>query len=633
MQQPAPLHRRRDRLQRSRRAALAWLVASSVGGTTVVATATTVLAGGLTITGGPVGATTVRVEAGQQDSAAAEFVLRRPDRTASSSAEPFKSLPSVQPELRLHPPRSVSVAGPRRRVVVRPSVSPSTIPTAVSPTTIVKRPAFAPAAPRPRRLSDLVDLTPAPTFADPGIAVGHRQSFDLPIDLLDDEPGESAMPAVGLNQPSVDPPRLDPPAIVASEISKLEIAELEIPEPVIAESVIAESVIGEPVIAEPEVSDSAIAALVVEVAEDVDDRGAGAETAAPKVVRPPLIVHRRRPAAPIDVQPVQKPTQSLQPAPLEDRRIAATNRSAVDDRQAVSPAVRAAADRLRTMARRSMVRGKELFDRGAVYSAREAVMTSLRQLVQSTDLTRGGNTATATLTAAMRAIAEAEDFTSIYGVDDTAAMRRMVASHQTDVLSTYDLERLPSFAATEMYLQFATESLRTALSACRESGDALILLGRIEQSLAPEDTAYHGAVALAMHRAAAEIRPDSAFIRRELGVTMADQGMNRQAAESLRRSVSMRPTRRGYRHLQLVSAKLGDHDTADQCRTAMLHEDLNGQSTVRQLAPVQFAATGPPPPVQKSAAKPDAPVASGATDGSPKNERSAASRLRQWFQR
>lgn len=286
-----------------------------------------------------------------------------------------------------------------------------------------------------------------------------------------------------------------------------------------------------------------------------------------------------------------KPDRVVVAAEIFDRPPTASPRQVeIPERSAE---ISAAASRLRSMARSSMLEGRRLLDRGAIFSAHEATTRSLRQIVQSVDLANISNQSTASLTAALRAIKESKDFSSIYGIDDPGSLGRMVASHQTKVLQGVDLERLLSFAATAMYLQAAEDHLVEALGDYAESGDALILLGRIEQMIAPEDTTYHGAVALAMHSAAARIRPHSAMIHRELGITMLHQGMDRLAAQSLRQSISMRASRRGYRYLQQASARLGDQDTVRQCQYALGSAELQSDAPVKHLEPLAFANTGP----------------------------------------
>lgn len=255
------------------------------------------------------------------------------------------------------------------------------------------------------------------------------------------------------------------------------------------------------------------------------------------------------------------------------------------------PVETAASRRLRNVAHASLREAKSRYDRGAVYTAHQMTVQALRQLVESRDLMGGGSRHASHLTAAMSAIREAKDFSGAYGLRDVATISRMISIHETPTLKHVPVGQIASFKATEIYLTYAKDELVAALATYPEAADALILLGRIERRLGDERDLYRGAVSLAMHVAATEIRPGDARVRRELGVTLMRQGLDMPAIGELRRSLSMAPTRKGLRSLQVAASRTGDGQTVAECQARLQQNDLPSELPILHMTPQAFAAS------------------------------------------
>jgi hypothetical protein len=232
--------------------------------------------------------------------------------------------------------------------------------------------------------------------------------------------------------------------------------------------------------------------------------------------------------------------------------------------------------------------------RRATHSAKKYALEALRSIVAMRDAEVGGNQHAKELDVALDAIRESDDFCGRFGPIDQNALRRMVVVHETDVLKGQDLENMSALEATEEYLAVATKNLIAAAGGVREASDALVLLGQIEKQMsAPGDT--HGAaVAVTLQRAAIDIAPTNGPGYRELGTTLLDQGLVKQAAWALNRSVEIQPTRSGYQGLLEASRRLGDVETARLCLASLQDPNIADEIPVKELSPDVFAATYKP---------------------------------------
>lgn len=95
----------------------------------------------------------------------------------------------------------------------------------------------------------------------------------------------------------------------------------------------------------------------------------------------------------------------------------------------------------------------------ASLSGAAAATEALRNVAQALDLQRRDNLASTDLAEALLAMSEAEDFVGRYGNVDSAAIARMVRSHETRSLKNYDTSNLTGIGAADVYMDFARQQL------------------------------------------------------------------------------------------------------------------------------------------------------------------------------
>ncbi len=283
----------------------------------------------------------------------------------------------------------------------------------------------------------------------------------------------------------------------------------------------------------------------------------------------------------------------LAPLPLTDDQLYVPTPLQSAERR-TQPVANEQSVRLRESARLSLRNAERRLRLKATYSAEMYARETLRSIVAMQDAKQGGNTHAKQLTAALNAIRESRDFGVRFGAIDGKVLTRMVSVHETTTLKNRDLENLSAIEASEAYLTFALENLVQAAEGAPEASDALVILGMVERDTASIDNAHAKAIAVTLQRAAVQIAPSSMIAHRELGTTLGRQGLVDQAADSLKYSLAIRPTRIAYQRLLEVASRSGDRDTAQSCVLALNDESLPIEFAVRTIAPKEFAATHRP---------------------------------------
>jgi len=97
-----------------------------------------------------------------------------------------------------------------------------------------------------------------------------------------------------------------------------------------------------------------------------------------------------------------------------------------------------------------------------------------------------------------------------------------------------------------------------------------------------------------LQRAAIEVAPTNGPGYCELGTTLLDQGLVKEAAWALSRSIELQPTRSGYQGLLEASRRLGDVETARHCLASLRDPGMLSETPVKTLSPEVFAATYKP---------------------------------------
>jgi len=150
-------------------------------------------------------------------------------------------------------------------------------------------------------------------------------------------------------------------------------------------------------------------------------------------------------------------------------------------------------------------------DSHAYLTAAANAVDALKLIAQTLDARAGNATATGDLTKALTAIREAEDFVGKYGMVDSAAIKRMVRSHSTEVLKPYDTTNLSGLAAADVYLDWSRRCLTQLASADPIASDALCVMAHAYR-LRDGGTPFGLATSVHLMRAASEGQPQNAVL-------------------------------------------------------------------------------------------------------------------------
>ena len=220
------------------------------------------------------------------------------------------------------------------------------------------------------------------------------------------------------------------------------------------------------------------------------------------------------------------------------------------------------------------------------------------------DARRRSTVAADHLAEALTALREAEDFVGRYGKVDGNAIARMVRSHSTPALKTYNVRQLSGLGAADIYLDWARHRLQPLAAADPIVPQALRLLSR-SYRLRQGESPFHLAVSVHLMRAAAEAAPQDSLLQQELTQTLAQAGH--------------RPHDRGGRQSAVAAPEADAHDLTMT------------QLSAEQFARISSQAAGPPGQPQTVPrgdllAAPSDQAAAG-HDAAPPAERSSWSRV------
>lgn len=253
--------------------------------------------------------------------------------------------------------------------------------------------------------------------------------------------------------------------------------------------------------------------------------------------------------------------------------------------------------------------------RGAIRSARASILEALRTSAAAADLQSGQREATQTLEQAITAVREAGDLVGRYGHVGTAELQRMVQSHRTPVLHGCRVDTLTSYAAVDIYLDFARASFTRAAAAAptaaarHEAATMLLWLARTELAHRELHGELAESVSLTCLRAAVGVDPNHALASNELGYRAMRLGLLEEAQWALERSLELQPSESALQNL-IETHRLAGNSQAAQMLVAMLPSQggssLSPGPAVLQVAPSQFAAISPPvqPPAATAAGSP-----------------------------
>ncbi len=245
--------------------------------------------------------------------------------------------------------------------------------------------------------------------------------------------------------------------------------------------------------------------------------------------------------------------------------------------------------------------GFELASRGAYYAARREFLTSLRLMAQGLDAEYQSAEHSRALSAALTAIAEADEFAPQrleFDVDLDVA--QIAARHRTPVLKGA-AESVTPLEAARMYFTFAQEQLGRAVGSEIAGSMALQGLGKLHSVLAEQEplrTRSAESKAMTFLQAALLAEPKNYMASNDLGVLLARAGYYAEARTALEHSVGISPQPAGWRNLAEVYRRLGDQEraarAAQSCQLAereMAQRRLTPGARVEWIDPPMFAQT------------------------------------------
>ena len=206
----------------------------------------------------------------------------------------------------------------------------------------------------------------------------------------------------------------------------------------------------------------------------------------------------------------------------------------------------------------------------------------------------------ANLNKAKTAVWEARDFAGKYGDLDFDGVRRVVRSHQTDVLKSLGSQDISANEAIDRYLNQARVHF-SSIAECRvEAARTLDLLAAIYLRRNDEKT-LPSATSLTLRRSALQGQPGNAGLALQLGKHLADLGLDEEATWALSHSLSMRPNRETAELLAQVTDRAGDRQAAVALMSEIEDRFPNPTNPtesrvpeVVQLSPKQFASVSRP---------------------------------------
>jgi tetratricopeptide (TPR) repeat protein len=207
----------------------------------------------------------------------------------------------------------------------------------------------------------------------------------------------------------------------------------------------------------------------------------------------------------------------------------------------------------------SVQRAYALAQRGSLYAAQTEFIQILRRIAQAKDADEGYDDHSRALAAGLRALDEADDFAPT-GVQLEAEMNVAVtvSSHRTPVLRNGDTDVLPQEAIAE-YHCYAQQQLGRAVAGEQAGSMALHGLGKVYCRLAEEtpNDARHQRKAMTMFLAALDAGPQNHLAANEVGVLLARNGHDAEAAAMFKRAIDVAPNSTAYHNLAVAEQKLG----------------------------------------------------------------------------
>jgi hypothetical protein len=245
---------------------------------------------------------------------------------------------------------------------------------------------------------------------------------------------------------------------------------------------------------------------------------------------------------------------------------------------------------------------------GAVFAARAEFIQVLRRIAQAKDAAANSDVHSQSLAAALRALAEADDFAPQGAqVEGELNVPLLASAHRTPVLAQCPAPPRP-IEAIALYHEYARHQFARAVAGEQAGSAALYGLGKMHNRLASsrEGDVGHERQALVLFLASLDVAPGNHLAANEIGVLLARGGRAWEASIMFRHAINVSPSATTYHNLAVVDRQLGYHDQASaneyyaqqlaqRDRAAGVASQANG---VRWVAPQEMGRTAQPLPLE-----------------------------------
>lgn len=235
----------------------------------------------------------------------------------------------------------------------------------------------------------------------------------------------------------------------------------------------------------------------------------------------------------------------------------------VSRRWAASPVERPRSEALERVARqadRQTRHGFDLAGRGAYFAARTEFVGALRLIAGALDTERQTDLQSRALTAALKAMREADDFwPNGRQLERDIDLTRLISCHETPVLKGTPTN-VTAMTAMQRYFTYAQEQFAMAAGNEVAGSMALHALGKLHIALAKKKNRLEAAAeskAVVYYQAALLACPENFMASNDLGVLLAQFGRYREAQTMLEYSAAIRPLSTTLHNLAVVYRQTG----------------------------------------------------------------------------
>lgn len=246
--------------------------------------------------------------------------------------------------------------------------------------------------------------------------------------------------------------------------------------------------------------------------------------------------------------------------------------------------------------------GKSLARRGAAFAARQEFYYALQLVAQAMDTQVEGNYHNKSLSEALTALKEAEEFHA--GDSESQIGMRVemiVENHLSKVVTIEQAKSMTSIELMQAYYRFAENRMIAGGGQNAAASEAYFCLGKLHSLLSKSDrqsSRLDVAKAIVYHRASLACDQSNYRSANELGALLARNGQLEPAKRLLKQSLLIRKTPEAWKNLSIVHERLGENRFAqlagNEYRISSMQPIMGpSASSIQWLDTKQFNDTAP----------------------------------------